>query len=154
LSLVAGKLTIGFGFDFDSLRSEDQPLASTYRHLFQPNVAASLSVLLGYYFPLLKLLPLPPNVALEKARKTIKDIALSMIHLKQDEGFDKEGHGQRDIVGVMIKENRKNRENGLPDDALTEDEMVNQVMTFLAAGYITRNPVLLTYVVMRRHHHL
>ncbi len=58
-----------------------------------------------------------------------------MIRLKQEQVKDKEGRGERDIVGVMIEENRRNRENGLPHDALTEDEMVNQIMTFLAAGY-------------------
>ena len=57
-----------------------------------------------------------------------------MIRLKQEQVKDKEGRGERDIVGVMIEENRRNRENGLPHDALTEDEMVNQIMTFLAAG--------------------
>ena len=57
-----------------------------------------------------------------------------MIRLKQAQVRDKEGRGERDIVGVMIEENRRNRENGLPHDALAEDEMVNQIMTFLAAG--------------------
>lgn len=59
-----------------------------------------------------------------------------MIRLKQEQGTDKEGRGERDIVGVMIEENRKNRENGIPNDALTEEEMVNQIMTFLAAGFV------------------
>jgi cytochrome P450 len=36
----------------------------------------------------------------------------------------------------MIEENRKNRENGMSHDALSEDEMVNQIMTFLAAGFV------------------
>ena len=36
----------------------------------------------------------------------------------------------------MIEENRQSRENGMPMDALNEEEMVNQIMTFLAAGYI------------------
>jgi len=80
------------------------------------------------------LLPLPSSIALEKARATIRQTALSMIRMKQQQGGDKEGRGERDIVGVMIEENRKNRESGVPLDAMTEDEMVNQIMTFLAAG--------------------
>ena len=91
-------------------------------------------VLLGYLFPFFKYIPVPANVALEKARKTIRDTALSMIRLKEGQDADKEGRGHRDIVGVMIEENRKNREMGASQDALTEDEMVNQIMTFLAAG--------------------
>ena len=82
-------------------------------------------------------MPVRANVALEKARKTIRDTALSMIHLKEGQDTDKEGRGHRDIVGVMIEENRKNREMGTPQDALGEEEMVNQIMTFLAAGLIS-----------------
>jgi cytochrome P450 len=81
-------------------------------------------------------LPLPSNIAVKKARKTIRDTALLMIRFKQQQGMDKEGRGERDIVGVMIEENRKNRENGMSHDALSEDEMVNQIMTFLAAGFV------------------
>jgi cytochrome P450 len=58
-----------------------------------------------------------------------------MIRFKQEQGIHNEGRGERDIVGVMIEENRKNRENGMPHYALTEDEIVNQIMTFLAAGF-------------------
>ena len=58
-----------------------------------------------------------------------------MIRAKQEQGIDKEGRGERDILGVMIEENRKNRELGMGQDVLSEDEMVNQIMTFLAAGY-------------------
>jgi len=59
-----------------------------------------------------------------------------LIRAKQEQGTDKEGRGERDILGVMIEENRKNRELGMDHDVLSEDEMVNQIMTFLAAGYL------------------
>ena len=126
----------GFGFDFDSLTSEDQEIPSTYRKLFQPDAATRIAILLRGIFPPFKYLPLRANVELDKARKTIRDTALSMIRLKLAQGKDTEGRGERDILGVMIEENRKNRENGLAHDALSEEEMVNQVMTFLAAGYV------------------
>ena len=131
----------GFGFDFDSLTSEDQEISSTYRKLFQPDAATRISILLRGIFPPFKYLPLRANVELYKARKTIRDTALSMIRLKQAQGKDTEGRGERDILGVMIEENRKNRESGLAHDALSEEEMVNQVMTFLAAGYIVSGRV-------------
>ena len=94
-------------------------------------------ILLNYMFPPLKYLPIRPNVQLQNARKTIRDTALSMIRLKQEQGTDKEGRGERDILGVMIEENRKSRENGKDMDALSEDEMVDQIMTFLTAGHET-----------------
>lgn len=124
----------GFGFDFDSLTSEEQEISSIYRKLFQPDMATQVTILLRGMFPPFKYLPIRANADLEKARKTIRDTALSMIRQKQAQGKDTEGRGERDIVGVMIEENRKNRESGLAHDALSEEEMVNQIMTFLAAG--------------------
>ena len=142
-------ISSGFGFDFDTVTREDQPIAASYQHLVQTSNATRLVILLGHLFPPFKLLPIPANSALENARRTIRNTALSMIHLKQQEGVDKEGRGQRDIAGVMIEENRKNRENGAPNDALTEEEMVNQIMTFLAAGFVSE-PDLYAHVVMKR----
>lgn len=125
----------GFGYDFGCVRSENQLVASTYRRLFQPDGLTRLTIFLRYLIPFFKFLPLASNISLEKARNTIRDTALFMIRLKQEQSRDKEGRGERDIVGVMIEENRRNCENGLPHDALTEDEIVNQIMTFLAAGF-------------------
>ena len=139
----------GFGFDFESVKSEDQLIASTYRRLFHPNGTARLTILVRYLVPFFKFLPLASNISLDKDRNTIRDTALSMIRLKQEQNRDKEGRGERDIVGVMIEENRRNRENGLPHDALTEDEMVNQIMTFLAAGF--SQVEIVADVAMRRH---
>lgn len=139
----------GFGYDFESVKSEDQLVASTYRRLFQPDGITRFTILLRYIFPFFKFIPLASNISLEKARSTIRDTALLMIRLKQEQGGDKEGRGERDIVGVMIEENRRNRENGLPHDALTEEEMVNQIMTFLAAGFFQIE--IVADVVMRRH---
>ena len=129
----------GFGFDFEAVKSEDQRIAATYRFLFQPSPMVRVMVLLGYICPPMKALPLRANRELEQARRTLEDTALSMIRLKQSEEKDKEGRGERDILGVMIEENRQSRENGMSMDALSEEEMVNQIMTFLAAGYTIRS---------------
>src|SRR5208282_5556999 len=107
LSLSILWLMEGFGFDFESVKSEDQLIASTYRRLFQPDGTTRLTILLRYLFPFFKFLPFASNISLEKARSTIRDTALSMIRLKQQQGADKQGRGERDIVGVMIEENRR-----------------------------------------------
>jgi cytochrome P450 len=94
-------------------------------------MATRLSVLFQGLFPPFKYLPLRSTLDLERARNTIRDTALSMIRRKQDQ--DKE---ENDIVGVMIQENEKNKEEGILGDMLSEEEMVNHIMTFLAAGYL------------------
>jgi cytochrome P450 len=117
------------------LKSQEHAVASAYRYLFKPNLGTRFAVLLGYLFPPFQMLPIRANLEIKKARKVIQDTALHMIHVKQAQGNDKEGRGERDILGVILEENRTNLENGTPADALNEYEMVNQIMTFLAAGY-------------------
>ena len=84
---------LGFGFDFEAVKSEDQRIAATYRFLFQPSPMVRVMVLLGYICPPMKALPLRANRELEQARRTLEDTALSMIRLKQREERDKEGRG-------------------------------------------------------------
>src|SRR5271156_5095535 len=132
----------GFGFDFNSLQNEDEPIAKTYRHLFQPGSSTRLTVLLSYVFPPFKYIPLPATTALEKARSIIRNTALNMIRQKEAQGIDKMGRGEKDILGVMIEENRRNKENGIPHEALNQEEMVNQIMIFLAAGHETTSTSL------------
>jgi cytochrome P450 len=88
--------------------------------------------------PGFKFLPMSGTRKMREARKILQDAAMSMIHIKQERerAGDKEGQGDGDILGVMIEKNRENREQGSPEDALSEMEMVNQIMTFLAAEYV------------------
>jgi cytochrome P450 len=125
---------IGFGMDFESVKSENQPLATAYHHLFEPGPTTRLTVLFWYLIPGFKYLPISANKALQNARSTIQNAALGMIRAKQAQETDNDDQRSRDILGVMIEENRKNREAGMMNDVLSEDEMVNQIMTFLAAG--------------------
>jgi cytochrome P450 len=120
------------------LQDENQELAKVYRQLFHPDSSIRLAIVLGYVFPPFKALPTRANLEITSVRKTIRATARSVIRSKLD-ASDKE-KDERDILGVMIEENRQNREKGIPDDALSEEEMVDQVMTFLAAGFVLHSP--------------
>jgi cytochrome P450 len=48
-----------------------------------------------------------------------------------------------DILGVMIQENENAKEEGREGDMLSEEEMINHIVTFLAAGYISISEMVL-----------
>ena len=114
------------------MESEDQPIALAYRHIFQPGVSIRLTVLLSWLFPPFKYLPLGSTLELNRAKSIIRDTALSMIRRTQEE--KKKGI---DILGVVMQENENAKEEGREGDMLSEEEMINHIMTFLAAGYIS-----------------
>ena len=103
--------------------------------MFEPSLKTSLTVLLGYLFPSFRLLPISLNRDLDNAKKILRDTALSMIHLKRGM-VDKEARGDKDIVAVMIEANRNSVEKGMPQDVLTDSEMVDHIKTFLVAGFV------------------
>ena len=109
------------------MKNEDQVVASSYRRLFHPD-----TIFIRLLFPADKLPTLPWNNALRKAKENIRSTVLSMIRVKE-RSLNTESHAVKDIVGFLIEQNRKNREEGIATDVLTEDEMVNQIMTILAA---------------------
>jgi cytochrome P450 len=114
------------------VESEDQPIALAYRHIFQPSTSIRLTILLSWLFPPFKYLPLGSTLELNRAKSTIRDAALSMIRRTQEQ--KKEGI---DILSVMLQENEIAKEEGREGDMLSEEEMINHIMTFLAAGYIS-----------------
>ena len=124
--------------DYNSLESEDRPIVSAYRYMFSPTGTARLVLFASLVIPGFKFLPIPAQRKLKEARKKLDETALNLIHLKQERerSGDKDGRGDRDILGVMIEKNRESRETGRPEDALSETEMLNQISTFLVAGFV------------------
>jgi cytochrome P450 len=117
----------GIGQDFDSISNPDNDLNMTYRSIFGANRGAQIvQVLLGMLPHWLVIaLPLKRNDEIGKAINTIKSVARSSIAEKRTKMLKGESH-QVDILSVAM-------ESG----GFTDEELVNQLMTFLAAGHET-----------------
>jgi len=83
--------------------------------------------LAGRYLPWLRYLPFPRMRQIAKARRTIVTEATKLVRHKEAQT-----HAGKDILSLMIGENRKSQ-----DEKLAEMELVDQVMTFLLAGHET-----------------
>jgi len=117
----------GMGKDFDSLTNPSNELNETYRKIFgSDRTAQAVRVLLGL-LPhwLATRLPLQRNDEIGNAINTVKTVAASLVAEKRSKLESGSAHGT-DILSVAM-------ESGGFSDA----DLVNQLMTFLAAGHET-----------------
>jgi cytochrome P450 len=117
----------GMGRDFDSLANPDNELNETYKSIFAGNRGAQIiQVILGLIPHWLAVaLPLKRNDEIGKAVGTIKSVALNLIAEKRAKLLAGESK-HVDILSVAM-------ESG----GFSDEDLVNQLMTFLAAGHET-----------------
>ncbi|KAH7397318.1 cytochrome P450 [Pyrenochaeta sp. MPI-SDFR-AT-0127] len=117
----------GMGKDFDSLTNPENELNETYKKIFAGSRRAQLVQLGLNMLPhwLAVNLPLKRNDEIGNALNTIKKVARSLIQDKRRELENGVMKGT-DILSVAM-------ESG----GFSDDDLVNQLMTFLAAGHET-----------------
>lgn len=118
----------GMGQDFDAIDNPDTELNATYRKVFQPSRQQQIMGFLGLVLPqwFLRSLPLAHNHNIVEASQTIKKVCRQLIRQKQEKLDRKQKRVDVDILSVAL-------ESG----GFSEEELVNQMMTFLAAGHET-----------------
>lgn len=117
----------GLGQDFNAISNPDSKLNKTYRSVFAPSRGAQILGMLQFFLPgwFLRALPLKRNNDVMAASKVARDTSRELVRLKKQRMAEKK-EMQQDIISVAL-------ESG----GFTEDELVNNMMTFLAAGHET-----------------
>ena len=117
----------GMGQDFNALQDPTNELNRVYRAVFQPDRTAQILGLLSFFLPswFLNNLPVDRNSKVAAASNVAKDTCHRLIEQKRARLANKEPM-QPDIISVAL-------ESG----GFTDDELVNNMMTFLAAGHET-----------------
>lgn len=117
----------GMGQDFKSLADPDTELNQTYRKIFEPNPTAQMLGLLQFFIPnwILRNLPIKRNDDVFAASNVARNTARRLVKLKK-ERMEKKETLQPDIISVAL-------ESG----GFSEDALVDNMMTFLAAGHET-----------------
>lgn len=117
----------GMGQKFGSIQDPNTPLNKTYQAVFKPSreqrIIAMLNLLLPIWF--VKRLPLKRNGDVEEAAAVIKSTCRQLIRQKKAK-LEKNELTDVDILSVAL-------ESG----GFTEENLVDQMMTFLAAGHET-----------------
>ena len=117
----------GMGQDFGAIQDPNTPLNKTYRSLFKPSRQAQILGLLNLILPgwLVKNLPIKRNGDIQEAAKIIRATCRQLIRAKKEK-LEKKELTDVDILSVAM-------ESG----GFTEENLVDQLMTFLAAGHET-----------------
>jgi cytochrome P450 len=117
----------GIGHDFNAIENPDSELNTCYRTIFSPNRGVRLLELAGLILPgwFLRNLPVKQNRQLQAARSLVRRTCFDLVHEKREKLENGKSTGT-DILSVAM-------ESG----GFSDEDMVNQLMTFLAAGHET-----------------
>ena len=117
----------GMGQEFNALKDPDTELNRVYRSVFQPSKASQVLAALHFFIPgwLVRALPLKRNDDIMAASRVARETSRALIEAKKQKLEKKEALSP-DIISIAL-------ESG----GFTEDQLVDNMMTFLAAGHET-----------------
>ena len=123
----------GMDYDFKAIENPDSELNATYRRVFQPSRSGQILAIFSLFLPqlIVHAIPAAHNNKIMNASNTIKRIARDLIREKQAKLDKHEKRTEVDILSVAL-------ESG----GFSEENLVNQMMTFLAAGHETTGTTL------------
>jgi cytochrome P450 len=122
----------GLGQDFGALQNPNTELNTTYRKIFTPSKAAQRLGLLSMFISpkIIENLPIKRNDDIFEARRVIRSVSRDLIRQKKETAAKNEKRNV-DIISVAL-------ESG----GFTEDNLVDQMMTFIAAGHETTSSTM------------
>ena len=126
----------GMGRDFGSIKDPNNKLSQTYRSILKPlTLPSKILIMFGVFvigMKALMKLPTPRQRRIRRAAEFIRVLARRLIREKKSMLENKETNIGVDILSVALT-------SGV---FLTEESLVDQIMTFLAAGHDTTSAAL------------
>ena len=118
----------GMGQDFDSIKDPNTELNVTYRKVFKPSRGAQLLGFLALFFPtwVIRAIPIKRNEDMLGASTLIRKTCRQLIDRKKEVLQNTEKGSDVDIISVAL-------ESGV----FSDENLVDQMMTFVAAGHET-----------------
>lgn len=125
----------GMGHDFDSLEKPDNKLYQSYRAIFtQQDTLSRILFMIGIFLgdmTLIHKIPTERNHAIVNGKAIVSDVARQMLREKKAKLEDPSADVGVDILSVALRSGNFEEEN-----------LVDQLMTFLAAGHETTSSAL------------
>ncbi|KAJ5083645.1 hypothetical protein N7456_013072 [Penicillium angulare] len=132
----------GLGKDFGAIKDENNSLVKVYKKVFKVSKQQRIIFLLNTFLPwwLLSNLPLSHNRELSQASKAIRQVCQDVIHQRRAQ-YAHEGVWGSDLLSTAIQSGR-----------FSDDNLIDQVMTFLAAGHETTESSLVWAIYLLAKH--
>ncbi|GBB83832.1 hypothetical protein RclHR1_01050006 [Rhizophagus clarus] len=123
---------VGFNYEFNCLTSQNE-LADAYSTLMSsPSILGLLIGRLSNYLPFIRSIPIEANIKFNHARAIVSRESKELIAKKSKESEEGELKGN-DLLSILFNINKT-----LPiEEQMTDEELRNQIMTFLLAGHET-----------------
>ncbi|CAJ0903116.1 12257_t:CDS:2 [Entrophospora sp. SA101] len=128
---------VGFDSEINSLTRTSR-LADTVNTLLD-NKYGLVYILLSFVLPILRLLPLKINQDIENASTEIEKITRKLVQDKFDE-LKKGKLDSNDLVSILVKASYGQEID--KNEQMSFEEIRNQIMTFLVAGYETTGVIM------------
>ncbi|KAI4139368.1 MAG: hypothetical protein L6R39_006324 [Caloplaca ligustica] len=136
----------GMGHDFGAIKDPNTELSATYRKVFSPSKQAQVLAMLSFIFPpwIIRSIPVARNQEIPAAAQTIRKICRQLIEDKKRKTNSKDKESGVDIISVALS-----------SGGFTEENLVDQMMTFLAAGHETTATAMIwaVYCLCTHPHH-
>ena len=118
----------GMDYDFKAIENPDTELNATYRKVFQQTQSGRILQMMSLFIPqfIVRAIPATHNENIVEASSIIKRVARDLIRKKQAKLDKQEKRTEVDILSVALE-----------PGGFSEENLVNQMMTFLAAGHET-----------------
>lgn len=122
----------GMGRDFNAVRNDDDPLVHAYNELLEPTVERAIYFAANIIGPqdLVQKLPINQNKLLRETTGKLKYFCLQTVRDRREKAKLK-GERGNDILSLLIETNN-----------FSDKELVDQMLTFLAAGHETTSSAL------------
>ena len=135
-----------FGKDFGTLADPNSELNTTYRKVFQPSAGRRTAYLLKMLFPVWVAQLITPGFhrEIEEAVASIKSLCIECIEDAEAKNLKPDGTEEVNLLSVALR-----------SELFEASELVDQLLTFLAAGYET-TAVTLTWLIylLCKHQHV
>lgn len=122
----------GLGRDIASLRSDEDELVKTYEEILEPTSEKAIYFVCHLLFPprLIAILPWKLNERVKIITRNLRRICTDFVIDKKSK-IKNESQNNRDILSVMIQNN-----------SFSDKNLVDQLLTFIAAGHETTSSAL------------
>ncbi|KEQ87191.1 cytochrome P450 [Aureobasidium pullulans EXF-150] len=132
----------GMGRDFEALKNPDNELNQTYKTIFHPPKSARYLQVAGMFLPrwFLKSLPIKRNDEISEGSALIKQTCRDLIAAKKIR-MEKGAADETDILSVALR-----------SGSFADENLVSQMMTFLAAGHETTSSSMQWAIYMMCRH--
>nr|ODN90460.1 hypothetical protein L203_01569 [Cryptococcus depauperatus CBS 7841] len=138
----------GFDYDFKALSERGNQLSQAYVQMFQEGLMENYGAVLRTFMPALRYIPTERTKTIDKAKEITRQFGIASLFANSKasilaehaDGIQKSDVTSKDLISILIKSNMA--ADVSPENRLTDEEILNQITTFMLAGNETSSTAL------------